>query len=325
MSAYQAEAARPEQVGQLYDALTGLSGAVMGENLHFGYWKEGQSTAETSFERAAQQLTDLVIDRLCSGPGAVGSVLDVGCGVGGPAVRVHHSTGARVVGITVSAEQVSRAGEKARSAALEGRVTFRQADAMVMDFPTASFDAVMAIESIVHMPDRLRVFQQIARVLRPGGRLVLTDFFSQRVSAVDEDALLQAYWQRFMAAPAPCMDAYVRTVSEAGLLVEEVRDLSRNCLRPTIHAFRPGSRSTARRWTTASALIWSPLSTPALSLRPPASDTWCCWRKGPRSSPLLPGVRGRGLCRRRAPARVCGHRGIGRPGTAGVRSRSAGA
>ncbi|MGB6161784.1 MAG: class I SAM-dependent methyltransferase [Pseudonocardiaceae bacterium] len=50
---------------------------------------------------------------------------------------------------------------------------------MELPFPAQSFDAAIALESIPHMPDRGQVLAQIYRVLRPGGRLVLTDFFER--------------------------------------------------------------------------------------------------------------------------------------------------
>ena len=55
------------------------------------------------------------------------------------------------------------------------QLDFQLVNAMDMPFADETFDAVWALESLFHMPDRLQVLGEIARVLRPGGRLVLTD------------------------------------------------------------------------------------------------------------------------------------------------------
>ncbi|MGK5640624.1 SAM-dependent methyltransferase [Streptomyces sp. URMC 126] len=222
------------RVGRLYDVLAGLGHAVMGDSLHLGYWRPGQDVADTPFGRAADQLTDLVTERLGLAPGD--RALDLGCGIGGPAVRLHRTTGAVVVGVTVSEEEVRRAEAAVLASSLDHRIEIRWADAAALRFPDASFDAVMAIDSLLHMPDRPRVLMELARVLRPGRRLVLTDFFDRRQPGDARGETPRACRQRFLAAPAPSGEEYARTVAEAGFLVEEVLDISDNCLSQTVRA-----------------------------------------------------------------------------------------
>lgn len=102
----------PEEVGRLYDRYTELVFATLGQNLHFGYWEDPDTVdPDDTLEAATDRFTDQMIGRLRVGPGM--RVLDVGCGVGAPSVRLAKATGARVVGITVSREQVKRATELA--------------------------------------------------------------------------------------------------------------------------------------------------------------------------------------------------------------------
>ena len=159
------------QVSDYYSSLGPLLQMAWDDNFHFGYWDGPSDTS--SVREATDRFTDLLIERLRVGPGD--RVLDVGCGIGKPALRVASTTGAGVLGITIGASFRSRqATEAALAEQMSGRVSFQYADAMAMPFGEASFDAVLAFESINHM-HRPTALREIARVLAPGGRLVLTD------------------------------------------------------------------------------------------------------------------------------------------------------
>lgn len=96
-------------------------------------------------------------------------VLDVGCGVGGPAREIAKFTGAYVTGITINEYQVQRATRYAEQDGLSGNCRFVVGDFMHLPFEEGTFDAVYAIEATVHAPSLEDVYRQIYRVLRPGG------------------------------------------------------------------------------------------------------------------------------------------------------------
>lgn len=201
----------PEQVTDYYGALGPLLRMAWGDNFHFGYWEGPSDTS--SVEEATDRFTDLLIERLKVGPGD--RVLDVGCGVGRPALRVATSTGAGVTGITISHEQVEQARELASTEGMADRVGFEYADGMDMPFAADSFDAVLAFESIVHM-DRPVALREMTRVLRPGGRLVLTDTFPTGGAGPDAGDV----------ASMGRMEDYPALVAGAGLLLDEVTDVT---------------------------------------------------------------------------------------------------
>lgn len=99
-----------------------------------------------------------------------GDVLDIGCGCGVPVARSLAVAGHRVTGVDISDVQI----ERARS--LVPDATFIRADATALDLPDESFDAVVCLYALIHMPlDRQpRLLHGIARWLRPGGRLLAT-------------------------------------------------------------------------------------------------------------------------------------------------------
>jgi len=102
-------------------------------------------------------------------------VLDVGCGVGGPAREIAHFTGANIVGINFNEFQVGRARKYTAAAGLSEKVSFVQGDFMklVEIFGENSFDAVYAIEATVHAPTFDGIYEQILKVLKPGGTVSL--------------------------------------------------------------------------------------------------------------------------------------------------------
>ncbi|KIW08298.1 uncharacterized protein PV09_01216 [Verruconis gallopava] len=97
------------------------------------------------------------------------TVLDVGCGVGGPAREIVKFTGANVVGLNNNDYQIERATHYAHKEGLADKLKFVKGDFMQMTFPDNSFDAVYAIEATVHAPSLEGIYSEIFRVLKPGG------------------------------------------------------------------------------------------------------------------------------------------------------------
>lgn len=97
------------------------------------------------------------------------TVLDVGCGVGGPAREIAKFTGASIVGLNNNDYQIERATRYAKNESLDNQLKFVKGDFMQMSFPDNSFDAVYAIEATVHAPSLEGIYSEIFRVLKPGG------------------------------------------------------------------------------------------------------------------------------------------------------------
>ncbi|KAL2062155.1 hypothetical protein VTL71DRAFT_6421 [Oculimacula yallundae] len=96
-------------------------------------------------------------------------VLDVGCGVGGPAREIAKFTGAHITGLNNNDYQIERATRYAQKEGLSHQLDFVKGDFMQMSFPENTFDCVYAIEATVHAPSLEGVYSQIFKVLKPGG------------------------------------------------------------------------------------------------------------------------------------------------------------
>jgi len=125
-----------------------------------------------SYERLAETyapIHDRVVDALAIEPGS--RVLDVACGTGGVALRAARA-GANVVGIDISADQLAKARRAADEAGLP--IRFDEGDCQALPYPDAEFDAVGSSFGAIFAADHVRTAEELARVCRSGGRLVLT-------------------------------------------------------------------------------------------------------------------------------------------------------
>jgi len=95
-------------------------------------------------------------------------VIDLGCGVGGPARNISAFSGAQVVGLNNNDYQIKRAKKHTEKAKLQDMCSYVKGDYMDIQEDAESYDAAYAIESIVHASERLNVYREVYRILKPG-------------------------------------------------------------------------------------------------------------------------------------------------------------
>ncbi|MFJ2116279.1 MULTISPECIES: methyltransferase domain-containing protein [unclassified Streptomyces] len=215
-------------VGDYYDQVNDLVRAMFTDNIHYGYW-EDPSTLD-SLAEAGERMTEQLFARL--DVNARHKVLDVGCGVGKPTAWLARKTGATVKGINVSRIQLEVADAHVRSEGLQDQVSFEVADAMHLPYPDDSFDRVWAIESMIHMPDRAQVMSEMARVLRPGGRLAIADIVVRGTLDDEEKSVAERFCVLSSAQSMEYIENYPALVKAAGLDLVELADVSEQT-RPT--------------------------------------------------------------------------------------------
>ncbi|MCC7046324.1 MAG: methyltransferase domain-containing protein [Alphaproteobacteria bacterium] len=103
------------------------------------------------------------------------AVLDIGCGIGGPARWIADKTGCRVTGVDLTEAFVAAAAALNAATGMSGRVAVRQASALDLPFPDASFDRAYSQNVVMNIADKARFYGEAHRVLKPGGVLALSN------------------------------------------------------------------------------------------------------------------------------------------------------
>jgi len=103
------------------------------------------------------------------------AVLDVGSGIGGPARYLARAHGCHITGIDLTEAYCRTATALAERLGLADRVAYRQGSALAMPFADAVFDAAYTQHVAMNIADKPRLYAEIARVLKPGGRFGLYD------------------------------------------------------------------------------------------------------------------------------------------------------
>jgi len=102
-------------------------------------------------------------------------VLDIGCGIGGPARWLAAHYGCRVTGIDLTEEFIAVARMLTERCRLADRVEFRQGSALELPFADATFDLAWCQNVTMNIADKARLYREIRRVLKPGARFTSTD------------------------------------------------------------------------------------------------------------------------------------------------------
>ncbi|WVW83092.1 hypothetical protein I302_105110 [Kwoniella bestiolae CBS 10118] len=153
-----------EVVNGYYDGATELYEYGWAESFHFCRFYKGEG-----FLQALARHEHYLASMMHLKPGM--RVLDVGCGVGGPAREISRFSDATIVGLNNNDFQIGRANNKTRKAGLSDKVSFVKGDFMKLSeqFGENSFDAVYAIEATCHAPNFEGIYGEIFKVLKPGG------------------------------------------------------------------------------------------------------------------------------------------------------------
>ncbi|MDX2104431.1 MAG: class I SAM-dependent methyltransferase [Alphaproteobacteria bacterium] len=147
-------------------------------------------------------------------------VLDVGCGLGGPARQVADRFGVCVVGCDLSQPFVAVGQEITRRCGLEDQVRLMVASATALPVNSATMDAVMVQHVTMNIHDRSTLYAELARVLRPGGVLVCHDIVQKRGPPIYPVPWARVPEQSHLLTTAQTLSA----LAASGFQVDHARD-----------------------------------------------------------------------------------------------------
>jgi cyclopropane fatty-acyl-phospholipid synthase-like methyltransferase len=206
-------------VGAYFDLITDDGRRFYGDSFHLGYFRQGTEL----LGEALDAHTDLVAEmaRLEGGM----QVLDVGCGIGAPALRIARRYGCRITGVNISREQVRQGRELIETHGLSKRVVIQRGDARALDLPDGSFDAIVCLEAAgdicVKPADKERLVSELYRLL-PGGHVGFSDLALRVCPAPAEDRALRAVLYH---AGAELVTDWPAVFARHGFRVIEERDI----------------------------------------------------------------------------------------------------
>ncbi|MBD0275325.1 MAG: class I SAM-dependent methyltransferase [Acetobacteraceae bacterium] len=176
-------------------------------------------TAAEEFHTGGRQATADLAARMGLSPGM--RLLDIGCGVGGPARYFARAHGCRVTGIDLTEEYVRVAADLTRRVGLDGPVSFLRGSALALPFPEGAFGGAYMLHVGMNVADKAALFAGVRRVLKPGAVFAVYDVMRLGPGALD----FPLPWASeagasFVAEPAAYRDA----LRAAGFAVEAERD-----------------------------------------------------------------------------------------------------
>ncbi len=145
-----------------------------------------------------RQLIHSVYQRLDLQPGQ--TILDMGCGTGNLLEQALKITAVKGIGIDVSASMLAQAKHKLQAYVQAGRVVLLEGDLRerLRELPSQSFDCIASVNVFYALTEREAVWQELMRLLKPGGRIVVTSSVRTGSGAIIKEHLDHAPWWQLL-------------------------------------------------------------------------------------------------------------------------------
>lgn len=153
-------------------------------------------------------------------------VLEIACGSGGPALHLARKHKCRVTGVDINDSAVATATQAARAAGLDSNVRFQIADANKhLPFDDETFDAILCIDSINHLPSRFATLREWYRLLKRGRRILFTDPVIITGPVSNEELAVRSSIGYFLFLPPETNE---RFIFDAGFRLVRQQDVTAN-------------------------------------------------------------------------------------------------
>lgn len=190
--------------------------------LHYGFWDEDTRTHRQALWNMNFQIAKNAQIKKSD------SVLDAGCGVGGTSFFLANNIGCSVEGISLSEAHIQRALEYKKDNDPNNLVTFSCQNFCETSFSDNSFDVIFGIESIVHAEDKSAFLKEAYRLLKPGGRLLVSDYFLRHPQDEKEKETLKKWAYSWAIDDFIYEDDFLKEVKKNGFNTFFLKDISKN-------------------------------------------------------------------------------------------------
>ncbi len=197
--------------------------------LHFGYYDERAKNHRASLARMNEILAEAVH---ISGSDRI---LDAGCGYGGSAMWLAATYGCPVDGVTLTPLHAQKAERYVKERGLEEKVKIFEGDFTELPFTEKSYDVYWAHESLVHASNLDVVLKEAARLLKPGGRIVIAEYTLRESPPLDdsEREYIKPWLGGWAMPKLLTRGEYTQALEKAGFTDIHMRDVTEN-VRPSL-------------------------------------------------------------------------------------------
>lgn len=206
---------------EYYESFSDVYAAFGSHQIHAGFFDR-----EKTLEQASEDMNAFLAELADLPAGA--SVLDVGCGRGGTDRFLMRERSARVVGIDLSARQLTEAKKSADDEGLAEHLTYLEASMTAIPLEGESMDCVWLQEALMHCHDKAQAVREFSRVLKPSGVVVLQEKILGRPQARAE--VMEVYGQRLKLNELYTAEQYRRMFHEHDFSLGRNEDLSSHLL-----------------------------------------------------------------------------------------------
>ena len=193
-----------------------------GMALHYGIWYDDTRNFLEALNNTNKHLAEL------ANIGEGQRILDAGCGVGGAAIYLAINHKSQVTGITLSDLQAETASNNAVLHAVDHLADFKILDFCKTNLKDDSFDIIWACESSSSAANKQQMVAEWYRLLKPGGKLVLSDFFKASDNQEDNDHLLDKWTAIWAMSPLVTETYLSQQLASAGFEINQVNDMTVN-------------------------------------------------------------------------------------------------
>ena len=150
-------------------------------------------------------------------------VLDLCCGLGGPARYLAYHHGCRVTGVDMNTDRLAGAVRLTERTKLEDRVLFHHANALQTGLADETFDVIVSQEAFCHIPDKKTLIAECVRLLKPGGCIVYTDILARNSMTNEIRSRLES---EMAFSELSTLEQYRNLFEGKGCQMVEVEDLA---------------------------------------------------------------------------------------------------
>ncbi len=196
-----------------------------GMGLHYGIWDANTKDLAAAVLNSNFRLMNLGEIK------PTDYVLDAGCGIGGSSIYLAKNKGCKAHGITLSKKQVETATQNAKNKGLSDKLQFSQQDYTKTNFPDNTFDIAWCIESMETATDKTLFFNEMRRILKPGGKILVADIFKPESYDMSQEKDMQTMLNGWAMSDILSIEELHQIAAQSSFKVTKLENVSKEVLR----------------------------------------------------------------------------------------------